>query len=150
MNSLKNDTWYIYSNNFEFVPQRANLLLLLFCFFLFFCFISIEENYLCFEETLNLTFRCLRKKKVLVQNSHYMTYAWAELFRHNFKTRSFIRVFVFSSPQFVFTSSGPQFVFAGPGSDPQFLSTCVYWPWQKLCIYKLYSLNCNYQRWPRL
>ena len=36
MNSLKNDTWYIYSNNFEFVPQRAYLLLLFFCFFLFF------------------------------------------------------------------------------------------------------------------
>ena len=117
MNSLKNDTWYIYSNNFEFVPQRANLLLLFFCFFLFFCFISIEENYLCFEETLNLTFRCLRKKKVLVQNSHYMTYAWAELFRDNFKTRSFIWVFVFPGPQY-------------------WPPICIYQPWTTICIFR--------------
>ena len=56
---LKYDTLYFYSNNFEFIPSRANLLL----WFSWVFFQIIWSKLPPFEEILSPTFDCCRKER---------------------------------------------------------------------------------------
>ena len=78
MQDLKCDTLHM--------PPGANLLLWFSCFF------SYRSKLLSFEETLNLTFGCLRKKGVLVQHSNCIRYVWPDHFCTNLRWEALFNI----------------------------------------------------------